>query len=332
MNTTLLIKNGEQRKMLETIEDVFSDGTLYSLDYTLDYKLDQMLQFDLSSPLAVLGVFTKLMDLNPIPSSFLSAAGCSAFSCHNSESHVLVGRNYDIKHEMTGMLLNSRNQKDSIPSMSMVDLGWLNYLKGDLNDGKHDNSLCIFTPFLPVEGMNKEGLCIAVLQLMAKGVAQDTGKKKSITTFAIRHVLDRASNIDEAVKIFASRDMRTSRDGFDYHFFLADKSGRSVVIEYFRNEMKVFETDRVTNFYLSDPDGELQVGRERYDTINGILNYREGRLEKSEMLDVLKLISQPSGGSKGKSNTRWSVIYDLTDLRAEIYVDHQYERPYVVTL
>jgi len=58
----------------------------------------------------------------------------------------------------------------------------------------------------------------------------------------------------------------------------------------------------------------------------------QGRLEKEEVLEVLKLISQPSGGTKGRSNTRWSAIYDLTDLSIDIYVDHQYQRPYHVSM
>ena len=176
--------------------------------------------------------------------------------------------------------------------------------------------------------MNENGLCICVLQLMVPGTHQDTGKKKSLTTVMIRHVLDKAKDVEEALEIFRSRDMVSSRDSFDYHFLIADKSGRSVVVEYADNEMKVFETDRVTNFLLNDPNGPLQVGRERYDVINGILNYRQGRLEKEEVLEVLKLISQPSGCDTGRSNTRWSAIYDLTDLTVDIYVDHQYDRLY----
>ena len=332
MNTTLLIKDEKQRKMLESIEDVFGDGTLYSLNYDIDYKLEQLLQFDIDTPVKLLGVFAKLMDLNPFPQSFLAQLGCSCFLCHDENNHVLVGRNYDIKHEMCGMLMTSKDQKDDIPSIALADIGWFNYTKGDLNDGKHDNSLCLLTPYLPVEGINKEGLVIAVLQLIHEGVHQNSGKKKTITTVAIRHALDKAKNVEEAIEVFRSRDMQTSRDGFDYHFFVADKSGRSVVIEYVNNEMRIAETDHVTNFYLCDPENELNVGRERYDVMDAVLRYRGGRLSKKEVLEVLKLISQPSGCDTGRSNTRWSVIYDLTDLSAEIYVDHKYDRPYVVSL
>lgn len=36
------------------------------------------------------------------------------------------------------------------------------------------------------------------------------------------------------------------------HFPLSDASGRSVVVEYVNNEMKVTETQAVTNFYLTE--------------------------------------------------------------------------------
>ena len=332
MNPLLLIKHETQKQMLNTIEDIFSDGTLYSLNYTCDYKLEDMLKYDISDPIALLGIFSKLMDLNPIPPSLLPGAGCSAFLCHDSNGHILVGRNYDIKHEMTALLLRSATQKDSIPSLSLADMGWFGYQKGDLSDGKHDNSLCIAAPYLSVEGMNEKGLVICVLQLMGCTTRQETGKRKSVTTLAIRNILDRAGNVEEAIEIFRSRDMVSTREGFDYHFFLADPSGRSAVVEYKDNEMHVIDADRVTNFFLCDPDGILQVGRERYDAIDGILRYREGRLEKEEVLEVLKLVSQPSGGTKGRSNTRWSAIYDLTDLSIDIYVDHRYHRPCHVSM
>ena len=332
MNSLLLIKNEAQKQMLNTVEDVFGDGMLYSLNYTCDYRLDDMLKFDIADPIALIGAVTKLMDLNPIPQSLMPGLGCSAFLAHDSNGHILLGRNYDIKHEMTALLMRSAAQKDSIPSLSLADMGWFGYQKGDLNDGKHDNSLCIAAPYLPVEGMNEKGLAICVLQLMGCTTHQDTGKKKSITTLAIRNVLDKAGNVEEAIEIFRSRDMVSTREGFDYHFFLADPSGRSAVVEYKDDEMHVIDADRVTNFFLCDPNGILQVGRERYDAIDGILRYREGRLEKEEVLEVLKLVSQPSGGTKGRSNTRWSAIYDLTDLSIDIYVDHQYQRPYHISM
>ena len=331
MNTTLLIKDEKQKKMIDKMEDLFGDGSLYSLNFNCDYKLDEMLKHDISSPIPMLMTASILLDLHPIPATMVPSLGCSCFLCHDTNGHILVGRNYDIKHEMTGILMTSKDQKDSIESFGLVDMGWFSFAKGDLSDGKHDNSVCIFSPYMPVEGMNKEGVVIAVLQLMSKGPHQETGKKKSNTTFMIRHVLDRAHNVNETIEIFASRDMHSMRDGFDYHFFIADKSGRSVVIEYVKNEMNIVETDRVTNFYLSDPTSELRVGKERYDIIDAVLKYRGGRLEMNEVLEVLKLISQPSGCDTGRSNTRWSVVYDLTSLSAEIYTDHCYDRPHKIS-
>ncbi len=100
------------------------------------------------------------------------------FVCHDSNGHILAGHNYDIKHEMTAMLMRSAAQKDSIPSLSLVDMGWFNYQKAQLSDGMHDNSLCISAPYLPVEVMNEKGLVICVLQLMNNSTNQDSGKKK----------------------------------------------------------------------------------------------------------------------------------------------------------
>ena len=51
------------------------------------------------------------------------------------------------------------------------------------------------------------------------------------------------------------------------HFALADRSGRSVVVEYIDDEMVVTDTPAVTNFYLAE--GRKQ-GLEQHSPIPGM--------------------------------------------------------------
>ena len=82
-------------------------------------------------------------------------------------------------------------------------------------------------------------------------ICQDTGKPNLTTTTAIRLFLDRAANVEEALALLGQYDMHSSM-GMMVHFALADRSGRSVVVEYIDDEMVVTDTPAVTNFYLAE--------------------------------------------------------------------------------
>lgn len=113
---------------------------------------------------------------------------------------------------------------------------------------------------LAVAGDSK-GLCVAVLMIQDRpGFQQDTGKPDLTTTTAVRLLLDKAADVEEAVDLLSQYDMHASA-GMMVHFALADASGHSVVVEYIDNEMAVTETPVVTNYYLS-PGEKYGIGTE----------------------------------------------------------------------
>ena len=62
-----------------------------------------------------------------------------------------------------------------------------------------------------------------------------------------------------------------------YHFQIADATGKSVVVEYIDNEMKLVEPTEgyqaATNFLLTPGDYTFGKGQDRYATImNGLAN------------------------------------------------------------
>ena len=60
---------------------------------------------------------------------------------------------------------------------------------------------------------------------------QRSDKPDLTTTTAIRLLLDRAADVDEAVALLGQYDMNSSI-GSAHHLSIADASGRSVVVEY----------------------------------------------------------------------------------------------------
>ena len=76
-----------------------------------------------------------------------------------------------------------------------------------------------------MDGMNEKGLCVAVLVIQdSPGFRQDTGKPDLTTTTAVRLLLDKASDVEEALELLSRYDMHAS-SGMMVHFALADVSG-----------------------------------------------------------------------------------------------------------
>lgn len=148
-------------------------------------------------------------------------------------------------------------------------------------------------PYLPVDGMNERGLAINVNTVNGGDfVNQETDKVDLMTTTLIRLVLDKARNVDEALELIRGYDLHDSVGG-PYHFQIADKTGRSVIVEYYDNEMRVFGDDRgfqvMTNHLVGGDliDEDFLDSYSRYDMIEKELTGKSGVMSTSEAFDLL---------------------------------------------
>ncbi len=312
----------DQLKTVRSIRDIYGDGRFYTMDYAADHRLEDILAAGAGTSDELFAAVRKYLVAARLPRPSMGA-GCSAFMAKNKEGHVLVGRNFDFNHDMVTMLISTAPEK-CFKTLGMADLAFAEIKPGQLTDGETDLTPAMMFPYVTMDGINEKGFFIGVLQLRKVETYQNTGRKKITTSVAIRASLDKAETVQDAIDIFGSYDMQTARPGNDFHFFIADAKGDSAVIEYFQGKMNVLKTDHVTNFFLSPGARKKGVGKERYKVLDALLSYREGTLEKEDMMYVLKLISQPSG-AKGKSNTLWSAVYDLTDRTLDLVVDHRYD-------
>ena len=106
--------------------------------------------------------------------------------------------------------------------------------------------------YVPLDGMNAKGLVVADLTAGDdEETYQRTGKVNLTTTTAIRLLLDKAADVDEAVALLKQYDMNSSI-GISQHLSIADAHGKSIVVEYVNGEMLVSETKVVTTHYLTD--------------------------------------------------------------------------------
>ena len=311
----------DQKKTIKSIKDVRGDGSFYTMDCLSDHRLEEILTAGPGTMDEFMAALQKYLVADRLKKPTVGA-GCAAFKAVDKKGHVLVGRNFDFKHVPSTMLIRTKPET-GYKAFGMCDLVFAGFEKGQLTDGKTDITNAVAFPYVTMDGINEKGLFICCLQLRKAETRQNTGKTKLLSTVALRAALDKTENVQGVVDLFGSYDMQTSMDGNDFHFFVADADGDSIVIEYLRNQMNVIKTDHVTNFFLSPGARRKGGGKLRYDVMGDILDYRNGILEKSDAMDVLRFISQPSG-DKGTSYTLWSAVYDLTEGSVDLAIDQKY--------
>ena len=330
-NPAAWLKTDEQRASVATLTDV-NDGKLYTMDYTADYQLDALLEANVTDVEGMVRFLQKTLLAGGTASVGAVDAGCSAFTAQSEEGKFLYGRNFDYKMDMTAVLVRTAPE-NGYRSIGLANVGWIGYTAGTLNDGITDLSMAAFFPYLLMDGMNEKGLAMSVLKLRGDPTLQDTGKNKISTTVALRLVLDRAATVDEALKLLDEYDMQSSMPEANFHFLLADASGKAVVLEYLPNGQRmVYDQNYVTNFYLTENVPYAPVrGKDRYDLIEQTLIFKKGVMSEAEVMALLAVIGQPET-EEATSMTQWSVVYNLTDLTGRVAVVREYDNVFRFSL
>ena len=258
------------------------------------------------------------------------AFGCSTISVENTEGGYYFGRNFDW-NKCDAMMVASY-PSDGYASFSTVNVDFVRQGTGFASRFLSDEVLTAAALYAPLDGMNEKGLCVSVNMIQDNDtISQNTEKPDITTTTAIRLLLNRAADADEAVELLGQYDFHASM-GYMVHLAIADSTGRSVAVEYINNEMNVIETPILTNFYLSE--GEKNgIGTSQSHTRFEIL---EQTLEESATMDsgqVRDALSSVSKGNFGEfESTEWSVVFDQSALTAEYYHREDYGSSYAFTL
>lgn len=253
--------------------------------------------------------------------------GCSTLSVENQDGGYLFGRNFDW-NTCSGLIVSARPQ-NGYASVSTVNMDFVR--AGGLDLSKLPDSVqALVSLYAPLDGMNEKGLAVSVNMIQdSVSINQDTGKPDITTTTAIRLLLDKAGDVEEALEILQQYDFHSSM-GMMVHLALADADGRSVAVEYVDNEMIVTETPVVTNFYLSD--GEKQgIGtaqsHTRYEILTRTLEER-GAMTETEVRDALDSVSKDNFGEF--ESTEWSIVMNQETKELIYYHRENYETAYVI--
>ena len=254
--------------------------------------------------------------------------GCSTLSVQGAAGGNLFGRNFD--WDTCNGLIISAKPENGYASVSTVNMDFIQ--AGGVDISKlPDRVQAAVGLYAPLDGMNEEGLAVSVNMIQdSETINQNTGKPDLTTTTAVRLLLDRAADVDEAVELLEQYDLHASMNMM-VHFPLSDASGRSVVVEYVNNEMTVTETQAVTNFYLTEGE-KYGIGtsqsHERYEILQQTLAEQE-RMTEAEVRDALDSVSKDNFGDEF-SSTEWSIVMNQETKEMTYFHRENYENGYTV--
>jgi hypothetical protein len=246
-----------------------------------------------------------------------SSWACTCFSGLTEKESLILGRNFDWEDHPALLLFT--DPPNRYAAVSMVDIFYLGYSKGDAPE-KNPGGL-FQSPLLPFDGMNEKGLAIGMMAVPASEPPHAPQKETVGSLMIIRLMLDYAKNVDEALEVFTNYNI-VFQGGPPLHYFIADNSGKSVVVELVNRKISVLRSSHswqvATNFIITGLSFEnIQAPCWRYNTAWETLENQANEFSPSAALSLLKDVSQ--------HHTIWSIVYDTSTLNFLVVMGKNYE-------
>ena len=235
---------------------------------------------------------------------------CSAF-CAAGGPGAVMGRNWD-NQNVGSIILNLTRPTGGYASVSFsraIDLGFpLNMDLEQIRESPWGERL-LLAPFYVMGGINEHGLAVENPGVRQAAVKPMSGREFVFQTYLIRKILDGAKTIEEAVGIAEKHvafDLDTN--SLNAHLFIADASGRSVVLEYEQDQWRKVYREKSWQALSNKPvynvpDEALRTKCWRYKGMADALEKADGRIGWPAGMQILRNVSQKS--------TTWSVVYLL---------------------
>lgn len=303
------------------------DG-LYYMEYDGDYGFEEFLnKGGASSESEMAAYLISFMSggfWKETPEDVSLDFGCSALTTDTSEG-TIMGRNFDWEGKNGATMIVHTKPSDGYESYSTTWLDFLGFGEGFAPESFGDKYMAIAGVYVPLDGINEKGLCVADLLAGDNDTTnQQTEKPDLTTTSAIRLLLDKASTVEEAVNLLSEYDMHSSI-GTSHHLAISDASGKSVVVEYINNVMTVTDTPAVTNHYLSEGAKQGVGNEESHKRFEKLLSTKANISDVMDMKDCLEDVSYDN-------ETQWSIVYNLDEKTLDFYFHRDYESSYSYTI
>ena len=305
---------------------------MYTMTYEGDYGLDEFLeQGGATCPNEIAAFVCRHLFYGLVspPDVQPEEFGCSFITTKDKDGNMLTGRNFDWPDcKSPIVVIHTRPDKD-YASVSTSCISFLGFGDDWKPQTMADRMSLIAAIYAPLDGMNEKGLVVA--DLVAGDhtkTDQHTGRTNVTTTSSIRVLLDKAANVEEALRLLESYDMHSDID-YSHHLAISDASGRSVVVEWVDNKMLVVESPLCTNHYLAESrmkDYSLysEDSHRRYDSMKQMRDSLPTMIPNDVVESIRRVAS--------KEMTRWSVVFDCKALTATYYQYSDFDKPYSTTI
>ncbi|SDL00189.1 choloylglycine hydrolase [Nonomuraea jiangxiensis] len=225
------------------------------------------------------------------------------------------GRNFD--WDPNPAMIVHNDPRDGYASVSMADVSYLfpPGAKPDLSAPQDRRRLAhaVLTPF---DGMNEQGLVIGLAQAPDARLPDPAPGRTTVSGVRIiRLILDRAATVSEAIALMGRYNLDFT-GGPQLHYLIADRAGRSAVVEFGEGRLNVIDDRYLTNITMTGADRAAKLSDARYRKL------AEGA--GTEAMELLRRVAQV--------HTRWSVVYDQDDLTARLVTAQKWDRVHDVRL
>ncbi len=243
---------GEELKIASSIRRLSGADRVYYMEADTDYHFEEFLGAGgAASDKEVSAFLTKCISKGFYQMEVTNEGpACSVISALDGAGSHVWGRNFDWDGSVP--IIVKCTPKDGYASVSTCDFKNITDSAEIVPEQFAYKMLAIAALYVPMDGMNEAGLCVADLEVNEGGmIAVDTDKPDLTVTTAIRLLLNRAATVEEAVALLGQYDLHAS-GGISHHLAISDASGASVSVEFVDGEMVVVDTNCVTNFNLDD--------------------------------------------------------------------------------
>jgi len=295
-----------QQQTLSSLKKV-DDFPLYMMHFYGDYGFKELLKTGIQNP----GQFNLKQKMDKIHWA------CTCFAGLNKTSDAIFGRNFDWYTHPTLLLFT--DPPDGYASVSMVDISYLGFSKDD--PPTRESERLLDSPLMPFDGMNECGVVVGMMAVPRAEGGNNSRKNTLSSLQVIRLMLDYAKDVDQAISLLQNYNV-DFQGGPPVHYLIADSSRNSAVIEYIDNKIVVIRNKNLwqvsTNFIINNKTlQQAKYSCWRYKQTYEMLDELNGSLSQNSAMELLEDVSQ--------SNTIWSVVYNLHDLKFDIVMDKKFE-------
>ncbi len=311
----------EELKIAGSVRPLAKMGNVYYMEVDGDYHFEEFLESGgASSDKEVSAYLTNCISKGFYQMDVTNEGpACSVISARNDKGNHVWGRNFDWDGSVP--IIVKCVPQDGYASISTCDFKNITDSSEEEPDNFVNRMLAIAAVYVPMDGINEKGLCVADLEVNEGGMKEvDTAKPDLTITTAIRLILNRAATVEEALNLLEQYDIHAS-GGISHHLAISGASGASVSVEFVDGEIVTVDTDCITNFNLANNDTAAggESAQQRYELLCAVHEENQGTLSAEQVQDAMKQVSK----KEGQWRTQWTIVYE--ENMADYYFKGAYE-------